>query len=196
MIRREQKEHHDDSHRSGRRGTAGGGKRPTVTHSMEPDIGPDGGPQFHDAIEQFRQDRSESVRALQVVEYALSAPAPRRQRTWLHRVTTAVDALARSLDRQVDGDASLGLLAEIALSHPDYATQIHRLRQEQRDLRIAVASIREQIEDHPELPIDTSDVRDRLATIAHRYRQHRAREADLIYLATAIDVADEPPTDP
>ena len=141
------------------------------------------------AAELARDARQASLHALHVLEYALSAPVPRRERTWLHRVTLAVDALAAALDRQIHAeDESLGLLSEIALCEPRYATQIRRLRQEQIDLAIAVASLREQIEPNPELPIDTADVRDRLATLARRYRQHRAREADLIYEAVGVEL--------
>jgi len=145
------------------------------------------------ATELSREARQASLHALHVLEYALSAPAPRRERTWLHRVTIALDALAAALDRQIRAeDQSLGLLSEIALCQPGYATQIHRLLQEQADLAIAVASLREQIEPHPELPIDTADVRDRLATVARRYRQHRARESDLIYDAIGLELDSGP----
>jgi hypothetical protein len=131
--------------------------------------------------------------ALDVLEYALSAPVPRRERTWLHRVTVALDALAVALDRQIHAeDESLGLLSEIALCEPRYALQIQRLRQEQVDLAIAVASLREQIEPNPELPIDTADVRDRLATVARRYRHHRGRESDLIYEAVGLELDSRP----
>jgi hypothetical protein len=141
------------------------------------------------AAELSREARQASLHALQVLEYALSAPAPRRERTWLHRVTVALDALATALDKQMHAeDESLSLLSEIALCEPKYTTQIHRLRQEQADLAIAVASLREQIEPNPELHIDTADVRDRLAAVARRYRQHRARESDLIYEAVGIEL--------
>ena len=141
------------------------------------------------AAELARDARQASLHALHVLEYALSAPVPRRERTWLHRVTIALEALAVALDRQIHAeDVSLGLLSEIALCEPQYATQIQRLRQEQIDLAIAVASLREQIEPTPELPIDTADVRDRLASLARRYRQHRARESDLIYEAVGLEL--------
>ena len=141
------------------------------------------------AAELARDARQASLHALHVLEYALSAPVPRRERTWLHRVTIALEALAVALDRQIHAeDVSLGLLSEIALCEPQYATQIQRLRQEQIDLAIAVASLREQIEPNPELPIDTADVRDRLASLARRYRQHRARESDLIYEAVGLEL--------
>jgi len=145
------------------------------------------------AAELSREARQASLHALHVLEYALSAPAPRRERTWLHRVTVALDALAAALDKQMRAeDESLGLLSEIALCEPKFTAQIHRLRQEQADLAIAVASLREQIEPTPELRIDTADVRDRLATVARRYRQHRARESDLIYEAIGIELDEGP----
>jgi len=154
---------------------------------------PDRDHRVEQASQQSRETRDASLHALHVLEFALAAPAPRRERTWLHRVTTALDALAVALGRQIHAeDESLGLLSEIALCEPRYAAQIARLRQEQLDLSIAVASLREQIEPHPELPIDTADVRDRLASITRRYRQHRARESDLVYEALGFELDAEP----
>jgi hypothetical protein len=145
------------------------------------------------AAELSRDARQASLHALHVLEYALAAPAPRRERTWLHRVVVALEALATALDAQIHAeDDSLGLLSEIALCEPNYATQICRLRPEPADLAIAVASLREQIEPSPELPIDTADVRDRLATLARRYRQHRARESDLVYEALGLELETGP----
>jgi hypothetical protein len=37
-----------------------------------------------------RLDRDGALRAVHVLEEALAAPAPRRARTWLHRVNNAV----------------------------------------------------------------------------------------------------------
>jgi hypothetical protein len=127
---------------------------------------------------------------MHALEYALCAPAPRRHRTWLHRVTVAVDALRAALDAQlhIQDDGSIGLLAELAMSEPDYAARIQRLKQELLDLKVAAASLREQIEPDPAISIDPADIRDRLATIAHRFRQHQAREADLVYEATGIEL--------
>ena len=129
---------------------------------------------------------------MHVLEYALCAPAPRRHRTWLHRVTAAVDRVRVALDAQLQthNDGSIGLLAEVALSQPDYAVRIQRLRQELLDLKVAAASLREQIEPDPAISIDPADIRDRLATIARRFRQHEAREADLVYEATGIELDD------
>jgi hypothetical protein len=90
------------------------------------------------------------LHALHVLEYALDAPAPRRQRTWLHRVQSAVDALGRALDRELrDGN----------------------VRDEQRDLAIALAAVRERIEPDAEFGLDPDDIRARLAVITDRLRQ-------------------------
>ena len=128
---------------------------------------------------------------MHVLEHALNAPAPRRHRTWLHRVTIAVDSLRSALDAQLHPHDSIDLLAELALSEPSYAIRIRRLRQELLDLTVAVASLREQIEPDPAIDIDPADIRDRLATITRRFRQHQAREADLIYEATGIQLDDD-----
>jgi hypothetical protein len=148
-------------------------------------------PDLFDVATGVRTERRIALHALHVLEYALNAPAPRRHRTWLHRVTIAVDALRSALDAQLHrNDNAIDLLAELALSDPSYAIRIQRLQQELLDLTIAVASLREQIEPDPAIEIDPSDIRDRLATVTHRFRQHQAREADLVYEATGIELDD------
>ena len=136
-----------------------------------------------------RAERQTALHALHVLEYALTAPAPRRQRTWLHRVTVAVDALHSALQAQLPkADGSIRLLDEIALSHPNYMPRIQRLQQELFDLTIAVASLREHIEPDPTIAIDPADIRQRLGAVATQFRQHQAREADLVYEATGREL--------
>lgn len=136
-----------------------------------------------------RAERQAALRALHVVEYALIAPAPRRYRTWLHRVTVAVDALHAALRAQLPGaDGPIRLLDEIALSHPEHIAQIQQVQQELLDLTIAVASLREQIEPDPTIEIDPAGIRDRLGVVAARFRAHQAQEADLVYEATGREL--------
>jgi hypothetical protein len=136
-----------------------------------------------------REERRVALHALHVLEYALSAPAPRRQRTWLHRVTIAIDALHTALQTQLyTGGLPMGLLDEIALSNPSYLAPIQRLRQDRLDLTIAVASLREQIEPDPAIQTNPDEIRERLATFTSQFRQHQAREADLVYEATGLDL--------
>ena len=144
---------------------------------------------FSHADDTTRSGHDASRHALHLVEYALSAPAPRRERTWRHRLQVAVDALADAIDSQIrNNDDSIGLLAEIALSEPTYIDAVLDIRNEQRTLRIEIASLREQLDDRPELPIDTNNLRNRFAELARQYRQHQTREAELIHTALNIDI--------
>lgn len=138
-----------------------------------------------------RAERRIALHALHVLEYALTAPAPRRHRTWLHRVTVAIDALHTALQAQLHAtDDSLHLLDEIALSNPSYLTEIQRLGKELLDLTIAAASLREQIEPDPAIEINPADIRERLGALTRQFRQHQAREADLVYEATGLELDD------
>lgn len=142
-----------------------------------------------------RAQRRAALHALHVLEYALAAPAPRRLRTWRHRVTVAIDALHTALHAQLpNADDPISLLDEIALAHPSCVPSIHRLQQELLDLTIALASLREQIEPDPMLHIDPTVIRDQLGALTTRFRHHQAREADLVYEAIGRQI-DEQPTD-
>ena len=139
-----------------------------------------------------RAERRIALHALHVLEYALTAPAPRRHRTWLHRVTIAVDALHAALQAQLHAaDSPIHLLDEIALSNSSYLTRIQGLRQELLDLTIAVASLREQIEPDPVIEVNPEDIRDRLAILTRQFRQHQAGEADLVYEATGLELDEQ-----
>ena len=95
----------------------------------------------------------------------------------------------RCRDRQIAGnDNAFGFLAQIALSEPKHADPVIDLRNEQQVLRVAIASLREQLDGHPELPIDTSSIRERFTELAHRYRRHPTRETELIHTALGIDI--------
>jgi hypothetical protein len=127
--------------------------------------------------------------ALHVLEYALAAPAPRRHRTWLHRVTVAVEALHAALAARLPApDGELRLLDEIALSHPEHFGQIQELRRDLRDLTIAVAALQEVIEPEPTIDVDPAEIRERLSLLTRRFRDHQAREADLVYEAIGRDI--------
>lgn len=141
------------------------------------------------AVESTRAGRFDTLDALHALEEALDAPTPRRERTWLHRVLAAVDVLSATLDAQAATDREAqSLLTEISRDDPRFAPRVDRLRAEQADLRIALTSLRDQLAPEASLPVDTADIRDRLASLARRLRAHRAREADLVYEAVNIDL--------
>jgi hypothetical protein len=129
--------------------------------------------------------RQAALHALQVLEHALVAPAPRRHRTWVHRVAVAVDALHQALHAQLPNvHDPIRLLDEIAFSYPSFITRIRHLQQELQELTIAVASLREQIETDSSIELDPTEIQDRLRSVASRFHQHQSREADLVYEAT------------
>lgn len=135
-------------------------------------------------VADVRCERQASLHALHVLEYALAAPAPRRQRTWLHRVSTAIDALHDALQKQIfQGDDPIRLHDEIALCQPEYVPKIQQLHRELLDLTIAVASLREQVEPDPMIEIDPRKIRDRLSIVTEQFREHQVRESDFIYEA-------------
>ena len=138
---------------------------------------------------ELRAEREAALRALHVLEYALAAPAPRRQRTWLHRVTVALDALHAALVGQIPkSDGSIRLLDEIALYDPRCLPEIQQLQQELLNLTIAVASLRERVEPDPTIETDPTDIRERLSVVTKLFRQHQAREADLVYETTGLEL--------
>ena len=139
-----------------------------------------------------RSERAAALRALHVLEYALAAPAPRRHRTWLHRVSVAIEALDTAIHAQLPTtDGSVRLLDEIALTHPAHLTRVEALQQAFLDLSIATASIREQVE--ADIDVDPNQIRERLSTLSQQFRTYQAEEADLVYEITGREL-DDPET--
>lgn len=134
--------------------------------------------------------RAASGDALAALEEALAAPSPNRVSEWHQRVVEALDIFIAAIDEQSASDQDPdSLLAEIARQEPRFASRIERLYQEQNDLRVSAASLRHQImTDANHTDIDVSDIRDRLAVVAGRYRRHSARVADLVYEAVSVDL--------
>jgi hypothetical protein len=137
------------------------------------------------------------MEALHRLEDALDAPTPRRERTWLHRVLAALDGLAAMLDAEAASDEDTNsLLTAIRRHASGLASQVDGLRAEQADLRIAVTSLRDQLAPNAAVPVDTADIRDRLAGVARRLRAQRSRESDLVYEAVDIKLSDPDDGDP
>lgn len=149
---------------------------------------------FHEPAEESRKGRAASQAALGALERALAAPTPGREREWLEAVIDTLSTFIRALDDQARSDlGDQSLLAEIGRTHPRFAPRIRGLHHEHSDLRAAAGSLQTQAAfaaDDTGQEIDIADFRERLAAIARRYRQHRARETDLVYEATSVDLTD------
>jgi hypothetical protein len=141
------------------------------------------------AVKASRAGRFDTMEALHALEYALDAPTPRRERTWLHRVLATLDVLSDRLDAQSANDLdTVSLLSEIRRDDPRLGPRVERLHAEHADLKVAITSLRDQLVPDASVPVDTADIRDRLASIARRLRAQRGREADLVYEAVNIDL--------
>jgi len=139
------------------------------------------------AVDVSRAGRFDTMEALHALEDALDAPTPRRERTWLHRVLATLDVLSEMVDAQTARDQETSsLLTEIRRDDSRLGPRVEWLRAERADLRIAITSLRDQLAPDATVPVDTADIRDRLASLARRLRAQRARESDLVYEAVNI----------
>lgn len=141
-------------------------------------------------FEQKRTDRSASYIALSRLEAALEAPGTGRETAWLDTVVDALDSLIAALDEQARHNREPdSLLSQIAFDQPRFEYQINSLEDELDALAEMERSLRDQITAQLAEPqIDVADVRARLTDLDSRYRIHRARETDLIYEATNLDI--------
>jgi len=142
------------------------------------------------AVAQNRADRSAAYIALSDLEDALEAPGPGRESAWLDTVINALDSFVAALDEQArHNHEPKSLFSQIAAEQPRFEYQINALENELDTLAAAEQSLRNQIKAQSAQPeIDVQDVRTRLAELDSRYRIHRARETDLVYEATNVDI--------
>lgn len=146
---------------------------------------------YDEATGRSRRARQSSHGALATLEEALAAPTPGRELSWRDKVVEALDLFLVSLDGQASADLGAdSLLSEIGEAEPRLLPRVQRLHDEHRDLRESALSLRSQIATTTDDPaeVDTADIRDRLSGVARRYRQHRARESDLVYEAINVDL--------
>jgi hypothetical protein len=142
------------------------------------------------AVEQNRVDRSASYIALSALENAIEAPGPGREKAWLDTVLDALDAFIDALDEQARHNREPeSLLSQIAEDQPRFEYQIKALEDELEALAAAEQSVRNQVDEQSgQSRIDVAEIRARLAALDSDYRIHRARETDLVYEATNVDI--------
>lgn len=142
------------------------------------------------AVEQNRANRSASYAALSALEEALEAPGPGREAAWLGTVIEALDSFIVVLDEQSRRNREPdSLLSQIASEHPRFDYEINRLEDELDILAAGEQSLRDKVRAQAaQSQIDISDIRTGLAGLDSQYRIHRARETDLVYEATTVDI--------
>jgi hypothetical protein len=154
-----------------------------------PDKSHEQGPEAPTAEQQGRikrrdADQDRTLLAMQELEAALGAAAPRREEAWRNEVRRTLAVLGEAAREEADNAAQPdSLLSDIARTQPWLRNRARGLRIHYRQLRDAIAALQDEL-DHPAgLAVDFTDIRQRLALVLAGLRHQRARESDLIYEA-------------
>jgi hypothetical protein len=130
-------------------------------------------------------DQDRTLAAIHQLEAALGQAAPGREATWRKNVVAAL-AVLRDATRDEDHNANEpdSLLSDIKRTQPLLGTRVRALRAHYRQLRDAIESLLQELEDRRnDDATDYGDIRQRAAWVLAALRHQRARESDLIYEA-------------
>jgi hypothetical protein len=133
-------------------------------------------------VRQADQDRT--LASMHHLEAMLGQAAPGRQPEWRAGVLGALVALDEATAEEADNaDSPDSLLSDVARTQPWLRNRVRGLRLQYRQLRAAVASLRDELEGQAGISVDYADVRERLGWLLTGLRHQRSRESDLIYEA-------------
>jgi hypothetical protein len=134
--------------------------------------------------EQRHADQDRTLLAMQQLESALGAAAPRREQTWLAEVRHALTVLGEAAREETSNAGQPdSLLSDIARTQPWLRNRVRGLRIHYGQLTDTVAALRHELEASADQSVDFTDIRQRLAWVLAGLRHQRARESDLIYEA-------------
>ncbi len=133
-------------------------------------------------IERRRFDQDRTLDAMQELEQALGAAAPRREAEWRREVLASLAVLDEAA-REEAANASRpdSLLSDISRTQPWLRNRVRALRAHYDQLQHRIGELRGELE--TPAAGDVAAVRRRLASVLTALRQQRARESDLIYEA-------------
>lgn len=118
------------------------------------------------------------------LEAALATPAPGREQDWRRSVLSALAVLDEVTSAEAtNSERPDSLLSDIARNQPRLRNRVRGVKLQYHNLRDAIASLRRELDEHPEAGLDYRDLRQRLAWTLAALRHQRARESDLIYEA-------------
>jgi hypothetical protein len=138
----------------------------------------------HPQARQRNADQDRTLLAMQQLEDALGAAAPRREQAWLGDVRHAVTVLGEAAREEADNAGQPdSLLSDIARTQPWLRNRVRALRIHYRQLTDAITALRHELEGTSGQNVDFTDIRQRLAWVLAGLRHQRARESDLIYEA-------------
>jgi hypothetical protein len=142
------------------------------------------GPAFRAQAQQRQADQDRTLLAMQQLETALASAAPRREQAWHSGVRAALDVLAETAASEArNAELPDSLLSDIARSQPWLRNRVRGLRLHYRQLQHTIASLRDELDEPGDTPVDFADLRQRLSSMLSGLRHQQARESDLIYEA-------------
>jgi len=134
--------------------------------------------------ERRHADQDRTLLAMQQLEAALGAAAPRREQAWLAEVRRALEVLSEAARDEADNAAQPdSLLSDIARTQPWLRGRVRGLRIGYGQLRDAIAALRQELDSEAGQKAEFTGIRQRLAWALAGLRHQRARESDLIYEA-------------
>jgi len=140
-------------------------------------------------------DQDRALTAMHRLEAALESAAFGREHEWREEVLASLTTLhAVSVQAEDEAVRPDSLLSDIAWNQPRLRNRVRGIRTQYRQLRDTIEAI---LSEHSGgAPVDSADLRNRLAWILSAIRHVRSRESDLIYEAYfdafRADLADEP----
>src|ERR1700722_1951427 len=109
-------------------------------------------------------DQDRTLAAMHSLEAALAEAAPGREGSWRKAVLDALVVLGQVTTEEAENaDRPDSLLSDLARTQPRLRNRVRGVRLQYRQLRETIASIRSELDDHPDENLDFSDVRQRLA---------------------------------
>jgi hypothetical protein len=146
----------------------------------------------HSDVDTSRTDRERSLDALHALEIHAGSAAPGRAHDWLNDVRRSITTLEGALIIQEDNSArGEGLLSAIEQDEPRLRRRVTEIRQRYRAVQDDITALSRQLDTiQPADDIDATDIRQKLDRIASELRYQRARETDLVYEASAVDLGE------
>ena len=101
----------------------------------------------------------------------------------MHQLEAALGAAAPAREEAEHAAQPDSLLSDIARTQPWLRNRVRGLRIHYRQLRDAIAALKDELGAAAGQPVDFTDIRQRLAWVLAGLRHQQARESDLIYEA-------------
>jgi len=134
--------------------------------------------------ERRQADQDRTLLAMQQLEAALGAAAPRREQAWLVQVCQALTVLAEAAREEAENAGQPdSLLSDIARTQRWLRNRVRGLRIHYRQLQDGITALQHELNGNVSDRVDFTDIRQRLGWILAGLRHQRARESDLIYEA-------------